>query len=82
MTIEIANVQSYYDLKDDGNAVLSSADGSETKTISYKRYCQDTGVELDSAVVLFTIDELSALKTDYENKIAMINLMIDEINNL
>jgi hypothetical protein len=78
--IEIANVQAWSNLKADGNATISD-DGSETKTMNFKRYCQDTGVELEEFVahVNFTRDELTALRADYEAKIALVDSLIAEI---
>ena len=80
MTIEIANIQAYYNLKDQGHAVVTTAaDGSTT--IDYKRYSSDTGQEMvdNVAHVPFSLDELNALKQDLAQKQALVDQLIQEI---
>jgi len=80
--MEMSNIESYYNLKEKNVATL--VDVNDNVEIQFKRFNSDTGEEMINALshVPVSIDELTAMKTDYQSKIDLIDDFITEINNL
>ena len=80
MSIEIADIQAYYNLKSQGHAVVTTAADGSTY-IDFKRYSSDTGEEMpdNMAHAPFSLDELNALKQDLAAKTALVDNLIAEI---
>jgi len=80
--MEMSNIESYYNLKEKNVATL--VDVNDNVEIQFKRFNSDTGEEMINALshVPVSIDELTAMKTDYQSKIDLIDDFITEVNNL
>jgi len=80
--MEMSNIESYYNLKEKNVATL--VDVNDNVEIQFKRFNSDTGEEMTNALshVPVSIDELTAMKIDYQSKIDLIDDFILEIDNL
>ena len=80
--MEMSNIESYFALK--SFDVVTLTNDENVIEMRFKRFSTDTGEEMTNALshVPVSIDELTAMKTDYQSKIDLIDDFITEVNNL